>query len=163
MKLTASQAMTERMNLGEAAFRQYAGELTTRTIAIIGAGFSGTLLATNLLRLAHPRALRILLLDRADVGRGVAYASRWYPYPLNVPVGRMSANSADPFDFLEFVRRDLPRATPNSFVPRELYGEYLKWNLALAEAASPPHVRLSASPVLTGTGASLPVGWIGVG
>ncbi len=137
-----SQTAGECMTPGQLSFRPYAREPTIHTIAIIGAGFSGTLVATNLLRMEHPRALRILLLDRGEIGRGIAYASRPYPYLLNVSVGGMSATSADALDFLTFIRRDLPPATADDFVPRELYGDYLKWKLQRADAASPSHVRL---------------------
>lgn len=132
----------ERVKFGKLAFRPYAREPTIHTIAIIGAGFSGTLVAINLLQMEHPRALRILLLDPNDIGRGIAYAIRPYPFLLNVPAGSMSATSADPLDFLTFIRRELPVATVDEFVPRELYGEYLRWKLQRADAASPSHVRL---------------------
>ena len=64
-------------------------------IAIVGAGFSGTALAIHLLReaaaAASPRHLRIALIDpRPEIGAGVAYATRDYPYPLNVAAGQMS-------------------------------------------------------------------------
>jgi uncharacterized NAD(P)/FAD-binding protein YdhS len=137
-----SQAASEHMNLGTLSFRPYAREPTIQTIAIIGAGFSGTLVATNLLQMEHPRALRILLLDRSETGGGIAYASRPYPYLLNVPVDSMSATSTDPLDFLTFLQRDLPLTTTHDFVPRELYGNYLKSKLGRADAASPSHVRL---------------------
>lgn len=123
--------------------RERMREPGVRTIAVIGAGFSGTVLAANLLQLPHERPLRITLLDRAQVGRGVAYANREYPYLLNVPAGRMSASSDDPLSFLSFVQRRIPGADSGGFVPRELYGEYLKWVLARAEAAAPRHVRLT--------------------
>ena len=59
-----------------------------RTLVIVGAGFSGTTVAINLLRLSYWRPLRIVLLERAyRMGRGVAYADKDYPYPLNVPAG----------------------------------------------------------------------------
>lgn len=137
-----SQVASEHMNLGMLSFRPYAREPTIQTIAIIGAGFSGTLVATNLLQIEHPRALRILLVDRSEIGRGIAYASRPYPYLLNVPIRCMSATSADPLEFLTFIQRDLPLAIADDFVPRELYGNYLKWKLQRADAASPSHVRL---------------------
>ncbi|HEX4266581.1 MAG TPA: FAD/NAD(P)-binding protein [Steroidobacteraceae bacterium] len=137
-----SQAASEYVNLGTLLLRPYAREPTIQTIAIIGAGFSGTLVATNLLQMEHPRALRILLLDRSEAGGGIAYASRPYPYLLNLPVGSMSATSADPLDFMTFVQRDLPLTTAHDFVPRELYGNYLRSKLARADAASPSHVRL---------------------
>src|SRR5215469_11095008 len=136
------RAVNRHVNFAKLSFRPYAREPTTHTIAIIGAGFSGTLVATNLLQMEHPRALRILLLDRNEIGRGIAYAIRPYPFLLNVPAGHMSATSTDPLDFLSFIRRDLPLATAHDFVPRELYGEYLRWRLQRADAASPSHVRL---------------------
>ncbi len=113
-----------------------------RTIVIVGAGFSGTAVAINLLRLAGERPLRVTLVDRADAARGVAYARRQYPYLLNVPAGRMSATSAEPTDFLTFAQRRLPGTTAEDFLPRELYGDYLESTLGAAELAAPPHVRL---------------------
>lgn len=131
------------MILGKLSLHPYAREPTIQTIAIIGAGFSGTLVATTLLQMEHPRALRILLLNRGEIGGGIAYARRPYPYLLNVPAGSMSATAADPLDFLKTLQRDLPLATADDFVPRELYGDYLKRKLARADAASPSHVRLT--------------------
>ncbi len=113
-----------------------------RTIVIVGAGFSGTAVALNLLRLGQFDPLRIVLVDRAQIARGVAYADREYPYLLNVPAGRMSASSCAPSEFLAFAQRWLPRATAEDFLPREIYGRYLEWTLRTAELASPPHVRL---------------------
>ncbi len=114
-----------------------------RTIVIVGAGFSGTAVAVNLLRLSYWKPVRIVLVDRAEqMARGAAYASRDYPYLLNVPAGRMSLNSSDPLEFLRFARERLPGATEEDFLPRSLYGEYLESALLEAEAASPPHVRL---------------------
>jgi len=112
------------------------------TIAIIGAGFSGTALAINLLRLASERPLSIALISDAGWARGIAYARRPYPYLLNVPAGRMSASSADASEFLRFARRHLPRASAHDFLPRELYGDYLESTLAHAELVAPPAVRL---------------------
>jgi uncharacterized NAD(P)/FAD-binding protein YdhS len=114
-----------------------------RTIVIVGAGFSGTAVAVNLLRLSYWRPVRVVLVDRADqMARGAAYASRDYPYLLNVPAGRMSLNSSDPLEFLRFAQQRLPHATEDDFLPRSLYGEYLESALLDAEASSPPHVHL---------------------
>ena len=67
------------------------------TIAIVGGGFSGTVLAANLLRGPPTAATDIVLIERGgEMGRGVAYAERDYPYLLNVPAVRLSADSADP-------------------------------------------------------------------
>ena len=113
-----------------------------RTILIVGAGFSGTAVAIHLLRLPHPGPLRIVLVERAQMARGVAYARRAEPYLLNVPAGRMSASSVDPAQFLAYAQRTLPNARAEDFLPRELYGQYLEASLLSAAQASPPHVRL---------------------
>jgi uncharacterized NAD(P)/FAD-binding protein YdhS len=114
-----------------------------RTIAIVGAGFSGTAVAINLLRLAHrDTALRVVLIDRAQVARGAAYAEREYPYLLNVPAGRMSASSSAPGEFLAFAERSDPQVTAEAFLPRQLYGQYLEWTLRTAALGSAPGVRL---------------------
>ncbi len=113
-----------------------------RTVVIVGAGFSGTVVAINLLRLTNERALRVVLVDRAQTARGVAYVQRPYPYLLNVPAGRMSATSNEPLEFLEFAQRRLPNSTSEDFLRRELYGEYLESLLARAELVSSSHVQL---------------------
>lgn len=108
---------------------------TPFTVVIVGAGFCGTTLAVNLLQEARGRALRIVLIDRQQMARGLAYARRPYPYLLNVPAGRMSA-TADSAEFLRFARQSRPNATAEDFLPRELYGDYLEWSLAVAEGAA---------------------------
>ena len=114
-----------------------------RTIVIVGAGFSGTAVAVNLLRLSYWKPVRIVLVERASqMARGTAYADKAYPYLLNVPAGRMSLNSSDPLEFLKFAQQSLPTATADDFLPRPLYGEYLQASLRDAESASPSHVNL---------------------
>jgi uncharacterized NAD(P)/FAD-binding protein YdhS len=113
-----------------------------RTIVIVGAGFSGTLVAANLLKSQHWAATQIVLIERsAAVARGKAYAARSYPYLLNVPAGRMSANANSPFDFLSFAQHRIPDATAEDFLPRELYGQYLEATLLDAEVSAAPHVQ----------------------
>lgn len=107
-----------------------------RTITIIGAGFSGTAVALRLLRGSAAGALRVLLVDAAAPGRGLAYARREHPYLLNVPAGRMSACADEPAQFLDFARRHVPGASARDFLPRELYGEYLEATLAVAQRAA---------------------------
>lgn len=116
----------------------------TRTIAIVGGGFSGTTVAANLLRLLNNEPTRVVLIERARcIARGVAYADREYKYLLNVPAGRMSANPREPLEFLTFARRRLPYATAEDFLPRALYGEYLEWSLARAQQSASPDVQLT--------------------
>ena len=113
------------------------------TIAIVGAGFCGTVLAANLLRRPPAAATDIVLIERgAAMGRGVAYAAREYPYLLNVPAARLSADSRDPLQFLHFAQRHAPDTDGEDFLPRALYGDYLEEVLSQAERAAPAHTRL---------------------
>lgn len=114
-----------------------------RTIAIVGGGFSGTVVAANLLRRPPQGPTRLVLIERSEaVGRGIAYRDRTYPYLLNVPASRMSANSAAPLEFLNFVQRRIPQATAEDFLPRPLYGDYLQEVLLAAQLSAPANVRL---------------------
>jgi uncharacterized NAD(P)/FAD-binding protein YdhS len=114
-----------------------------RTIAIVGGGFCGTVVAANLLRRPPRRPTRVVLIERSSaVGRGVAYADRGFPYLLNVPASRMSATSAAPDEFLEFVCKRIPGAGGEDFLPRALYGEYLQEFLLAAQLSAPSNVRL---------------------
>ena len=112
------------------------------TVGIVGAGLSGTALAIGLLRQSHAAPLRIVLIERSPAPGGLAYTRREYPYLLNVPAGRMSATSADPGEFLAFARRRQPGVTADSYLPRELYGDYLAASLANAQAACGAPVQL---------------------
>jgi uncharacterized NAD(P)/FAD-binding protein YdhS len=123
-----------------------------RTIAIVGAGFSGTAVAINLLQHPSGSPMQVILVDRAPAGHGVAYASREYPYLLNVPAGRMSADAAEPLDFLNFALTRFPHATSQDFLPRSLYGKYLEARLGSAERNAIPGVQLER---VRGTACSL--------
>src|SRR5580698_2995606 len=114
-----------------------------KTFVIVGAGFSGTVLAANLLRQPLADRADIVLIERSNVmGRGVAYAAHEFPYLLNVPASRSSADSRDPLQFLRFARGRLPNVDGEDFLPRALYGEYLQDLLLRAEREAPPHARL---------------------
>jgi uncharacterized NAD(P)/FAD-binding protein YdhS len=93
------------------------------TLIIVGAGFCGTVLAANLLRRPPREPTDIVLIERGStMGRGVAYADREFPYLLNVPASRLSADSRDPLQFLRFAQRHVPNADGEDFLPRALYG-----------------------------------------
>lgn len=114
-----------------------------KTVAIVGGGFSGTVLAINLLRNPSTGPLRIRLIEqRAQVGRGVAYAETTYPYLLNVPASRMSVNPAIPSDFVDFARKRHPSIGADDFLPRSLYGEYLRDLLARAQIETTADFRI---------------------
>lgn len=114
-----------------------------RTIAIVGAGFSGTATAVHLLRQVRQDRTQIVLIERGhEFGRGVAYASAPFPFVLNVPASRMSATTADPDEFLRFARRFDARISAGHFLPRRLYGDYLQSMLREAAAAAWPGASL---------------------
>ena len=113
------------------------------TIAIIGAGFSGTMLCLHLLRETAPTT-RILLIERgATFGPGQAYGTDHASHLLNVPAGRMSAFPDQPLHFLSWLQDQpteharAPTPTATSFVPRSLYGAYLRDLLAEATRSAP--------------------------
>jgi len=121
-------------------------------IAIVGAGFSGTLVAAHLLGQAES-PLTVYLIERTprQFGRGVAYSSGIECHLLNVPAANMSAFSDDPEHFLRWAKErekrliDPPWVTevgPTSFLPRRAYGDYLSWVIDEAERAAGPEVRL---------------------
>ena len=112
-----------------------------RTIAIVGGGFCGTVLATRLLRQPPEEPSRIVLIERREeVGRGVAYQPSPSGPLLNVPAGRMSADAADPLQFANFAHDRNPGVSAHSFLPRALYGEYLQQLLQQAQQVAPARV-----------------------
>ena len=102
------------------------------TIAVIGAGFSGTLLSLHLLRYAAPTTRVVLIERNSQFGRGLAYATGNANHFLNVPAGRMSAFHDRPDHFLEWLQ-NLPEqerggieVAAQAFVPRRLFGAYVR-------------------------------------
>ncbi len=115
---------------------------TIPVIAIVGAGFSGTLLACHLLR-RRSAPLEVVLVERSGTfGVGLAYGTADPQHLLNVSVGAMSAWHDDSSHLLRWLdlNRDaltdlLPdRVDASSFIPRKVYGLYLQSLLEEAEA-----------------------------
>ncbi|HYA23812.1 MAG TPA: FAD/NAD(P)-binding protein, partial [Terriglobales bacterium] len=74
------------------------------TIAIVGGGFSGTTLASELLFGGNP-AIKMVLIEREGCpGRGVAYGTHFPGHLLNVTAQNMSARANDPLHFLRWAR-----------------------------------------------------------
>ena len=97
-------------------------------VAIIGAGFSGTLLALHLLRRC-PQPVHIVLMERhARFGRGQAYATGNASHLLNVPAGRMSGFRDQPEHFVAWLLRqpDGAALAAQGFVPRRHFGTYVR-------------------------------------
>jgi uncharacterized NAD(P)/FAD-binding protein YdhS len=94
-------------------------------VAVIGGGFSGAVLAVQLLRRAP--ALKIGVFDKSPMpGRGLAYSTQYNCHVLNVPAGNMSAFQEDPVHFVKWARANCgPAVHAESFVSRFSYGRYI--------------------------------------
>ena len=115
-----------------------------KTVVIVGAGFSGTVLAANLLRRPPVAATDIVLIER-----GGGYGPRRGVRSRRISLSSECAGGAthrrirsDPLQFLRFAQARLPNADGEDFLPRALYGDYLQDMLLRAERAAPPQMRL---------------------
>jgi uncharacterized NAD(P)/FAD-binding protein YdhS len=96
------------------------------TVAIVGCGFSGAMVAVHLDRLG-PRSPRVLIFERGNrLARGTAYGTTRPEHLLNVPARLMSALPDEPDHFLDWLRQRNPAIEPGAFVARRLYGDYLE-------------------------------------
>ena len=124
----------------------------TCDVAIIGGGCSGVALSVQLMRLCRS-ALSIVVVDRSPrPGRGIAYDTRCDDHLLNVHVKSMSALADELNHFNNWIvgSRNV-NITPDTFVPRGLYGEYLEHTLR-STLENNPHCQLT---YLTGNAISL--------
>jgi uncharacterized NAD(P)/FAD-binding protein YdhS len=129
-----------------------------RPIAVIGAGFSGTIVALQLLR-RLPRDQPVLLCERSpEFARGVAYATGDTDHLLNVRAANMSALPDEPRHFEDWLKRRAARAGADRlhdteaglFASRGLYGQYLRSILddAMRETAGRAQLRLLPDEVV---------------
>ncbi|MDP3850474.1 MAG: FAD/NAD(P)-binding protein [Luteolibacter sp.] len=124
---------------------------SSRPLAIIGGGFSGTLTAIHLSR-RLPATPVILFEETGVAGPGLAYQVASASARLNVPAGRMSAFQDQPDHFLQFARRCFDKASNSrDFLPRSVYGDYLKECLSEARAVN-PSLRVDGRRVVDITG-----------
>jgi uncharacterized NAD(P)/FAD-binding protein YdhS len=103
-----------------------------KTVAIIGGGFSGSLTAVNLARLAK-EPLRVVLVNRGyPLGRGVAYSTKRAEHLLNVAARNMSAFPDQPNHFVDWLGTRSEYADVadvelrEQFISRKIYGDYLQ-------------------------------------
>lgn len=112
-------------------------------VAIIGGGFSGTLLAINMVR--HGGRVVLIERDGDRLGRGLAYGTRDVEHLLNVRAANMSAFPDDAGHFLRWLGHDRPDSA-NRFVPRMTYGLYLRELLLKALAEAPDRLQVIEQP-----------------
>ncbi len=106
-----------------------------KRITIIGGGASGTLLATNLLREAKGPVEINLVERRSKVGRGVAFGTTRDSHLLNVPAGKMGAFPDEVDHFHKWLKEKGHTFDAHDFVPRMIFGEYLRDIFAAAADA----------------------------
>ncbi|HEX4201005.1 MAG TPA: FAD/NAD(P)-binding protein, partial [Chthoniobacterales bacterium] len=102
-------------------------------VIIVGAGYSGTLVAVQL---ARARAnLRIALIERGkNAGRGVAYGTTDPKHLLNVRADQMGAFPDDIGHFyrwlehhpLNLVSAGVTDLRPDAYIPRVVFGDYIQ-------------------------------------
>ena len=115
------------------------GRDASRTVAVIGGGASGALVAAHLLRRSHRGGLRVVVIEpRERVGPGLAYSTHDSAHRLNVPAGEMGALPRDAGHFVRWASGRGHELGDEDFAPRALYGEYLESVLADAERSSLP-------------------------
>jgi uncharacterized NAD(P)/FAD-binding protein YdhS len=104
-------------------------------VAIVGGGFSGTAVLANLVETSKPGTMIELFEASGEFGPGAAYGTQETAHLLNVQAARMGALAAD--HFVEWLRTDEGAAaavgicpdrevSPTAYLPRALYGVYLK-------------------------------------
>lgn len=111
-------------------------------VAIIGGGFSGTMVAAQLLKHAR-RALTLALVERCPpTGRGVAYGTRHPLHLLNIPAEDMSAWPDDPGHFERWVYALGVNSLHDKYISRGLFGRYVGEQLEALAALNPSGSRL---------------------
>lgn len=103
-------------------------------ITIVGAGFSGSALASELARHAGPGVELCLVGQPESYGRGVAYGEARPEHLLNVRASDLGATVEQPGGFADWL--NLTDRARGSYLPRLLYGEYLHAQLQTAVAGS---------------------------
>jgi uncharacterized NAD(P)/FAD-binding protein YdhS len=90
-------------------------------VAIVGGGFSGSVVAAQLARRTGPD-FSALMFEPEEAGRGAAYGTRHGEHALNTRAAAMSAFPDDPNHFVRWLGA---RAAPQDFVSRRIYGDYV--------------------------------------
>lgn len=130
-------------------------DATQTIVAIIGAGFSGTMAAIHLRHLLPPDHIIYLFDKTGRFARGPAYAASDSPHLLNVRSVNMSALPDDPGHFERWLVKEGSRfademvsTEAGTFASRRLYGRYLRALLYQEIGASGGRVRLGADDVV---------------
>lgn len=110
-------------------------------VAIVGFGAAGLMVLRELIEVsAHPAGFSIAMFDASTfAARGTAYSTVHQEHLLNVRALNMGIAADNPQGFSEWLayRAEPDGLNPHAFLPRALYGDYLKaqWQQIRAHAA----------------------------
>ena len=111
---------------------------TPFTVCVIGGGFTGAAAAIACLEHVGAPFRLVLAEPSAALGRGVAYGSHHPLHLLNVRTRDLSVRAGQPGDFLNWAFRQLDQGENHAglhdglghtFLPRQLFGEYVRQRL----------------------------------
>jgi uncharacterized NAD(P)/FAD-binding protein YdhS len=111
-------------------------------VIIIGGGFSGTMVAIQMVKKGYGPLHIVIISDGEKLNRGVAFSAYSSNHLLNVKASHMSALPDQPFHFLDWAMKqpayeNIDRnVMSNAFLPRHVYGQYLTemWQFANLQA-----------------------------
>ncbi|MCW5695111.1 MAG: FAD/NAD(P)-binding protein [Bauldia sp.] len=117
-------------------------------IAVVGAGFAGTVVTARLLAaLTRPAALTLIDAN-GRFGPGLAYSTDHPRHLMNTRAGTVSAVPVEPAHFTQWLSRQGAAADEDAFVPRGVYGRYLSELLDVAASRSDiPLSRVTAEAI----------------
>jgi len=138
-------------NLSRAGRECSDGRGASPLIAIVGAGFSGTMAAVHLRRTLPPH-ITIGLFERTGrFARGPAYTDTGAPHLLNVRAKNMSALPDEPNHFDDWLATqsgdEVAHTNAGNFATRRLYGRYLRQLLYREMVESGGCLRLASADV----------------
>lgn len=110
-------------------------------VAIVGGGYSGTVLALHLLRNLS-RGHIVVIEPRTELGAGLAYSTLDNAHRINVPARQLGVSSVPEDRFIRWLETRQPGSVggdidqTQSFVPRHCFGKFVRDRLAAALAVS---------------------------
>lgn len=120
------------------------------TIAIVGGGYGGAVVAYNLASRLGGRVRIIVFEPRPSLGRGLAYSTLDTDHRINVPAAKMTIRSDHVGDFADWIAQhnavaDDPQAlteTGHIFARRKVFGDYVESRLLpLLASGAIEHIR----------------------
>jgi uncharacterized NAD(P)/FAD-binding protein YdhS len=108
-------------------------------VAIVGGGYSGTVLAIHLSRQLKRGSAVAIVEPRAELGSGLAYSTDDDIFKINVPAHLMGVSDLPADRFIGWLQASEPNLTDDarrSYVPRRRFGAFVRARLAEAMAGS---------------------------